>query len=44
VLETGARFVLNSTCTLPGKNLDPILAPITSATRHFGCATVYAIR
>jgi hypothetical protein len=43
VLGTGARFVLASDCTLPGKNLDRILAPITSSTRRFGCATVYEI-
>ncbi len=44
VLGTGARFVLNSDCTLRGKNLDLMLAPIASSTRHFGCATVYEIR
>ncbi len=43
VLETGARFVLASNCTLPGKNLDPILAPITLSLHRFGCATVYEI-
>ena len=40
VLGTGARFVLASNCTLPGKNLDTILAPITLSTHHFGCATL----
>ncbi len=44
VLGTGARFVLASDCTLPGKNLDELLAPITTTTRRFGCATVYSIR
>ena len=43
VLSTGARFVLNSTCELPGKNLDRALALITSSVRRFGCATVYVI-
>ena len=43
VLSTGARFVLNSTCTLPGKNLDHALAPITSSTQRFGCATLYRL-
>ena len=44
VLSTGARFVLNSTCTLPGKNLTDALAPITKSIQRFGCATLYVIR
>ena len=43
VLATHARFVLNSTCTMSGKDLDGALAPISSAVIHFGCATVYRI-
>jgi hypothetical protein len=44
VLATHARFVLNSTCWLPGKDLDGILAPIASEVRRFGCATLYVLR
>jgi hypothetical protein len=44
VLGTRARFVLNSTCVLPGKDLDDALAPIASAEVRFGCATLYVIR
>ena len=44
VLGTDTRFVLNSTCKLPGKDLDKTLAVITKSVHHFGCATVYAIR
>jgi len=44
VLSTGARFVLNSTCTLRGKDLDRALAPITTSVRRFGCATLYAVQ
>jgi hypothetical protein len=44
ILATGARFVLNSTCTIPGRDMTPALAPITLAVHHFGCATVYSIR
>ncbi|MGO9900983.1 MAG: hypothetical protein ACLP0J_15120 [Solirubrobacteraceae bacterium] len=43
VLGTGARFVLASDCTLPGKNLNAILAPLTSSRDRFGCATLYEI-
>jgi hypothetical protein len=41
VLGTGARFVL-SDCSA-GADLRPVLAPITSSVRRFGCATVYVI-
>jgi hypothetical protein len=44
VLSTGARFVLNSTCALPGKDLDRALAPITGSVLRFGCATLYVLR
>ncbi len=44
VLSTDARFVLNSTCTLPGKNITDALAPITKSIQRFGCATLYVIR
>ena len=44
VLATGARFVLNSTCTLPGKDLDTALTPISQRVERFGCATVYELR
>jgi hypothetical protein len=44
VLSSDARFVLNSTCTLPGKDLDTALAPIAVGVKRFGCATVYEIR
>lgn len=44
ILGTGARFVLNSTCTIPARDVTQALAPITLAAHHFGCATVYLIR
>ncbi len=44
VLSTGARFVLASDCSLPGKNLDHILAPLTRTVHHFGCATLFDLR
>lgn len=44
VLSTHARFVLNSTCSLPGKDLDDVLAPVTAEVHRFGCATLYVLR
>ena len=44
VLSTHARFVLNSTCMLPGKDLDAVLTPVAQSIKRFGCATVYEIR
>jgi hypothetical protein len=44
VLGTRARFVFNSTCTLPGKDLDRALEPIAASVRRYGCAAVYVLR
>ncbi len=44
VLSTGARFVLASDCSQPGKKLDHILAPLTRTVHHFGCATLFDLR
>ena len=41
VLATGARFVLADCQARP--DMDRVLAPITTARRHFGCATVYEL-
>jgi len=39
---TGARFVLADCQTRP--DMDRVLAPITDAVRHFGCAAVYQLK
>ena len=43
VLATDARFVLNSTCSRPGKDLDATLRPLATTVTRFGCATVYEL-
>jgi hypothetical protein len=44
ILATHAKFVLQSTCALPGKDLDYLLAPIAREIHRFGCATLYVLR
>ena len=43
VLSTDVRFVLNSTCSHPGKDLDAVLRPLATNVTRFGCATVYEL-